>query len=536
MGENPASFDSERPGRVLKLAALWAILFNLGILLYFAAATSLWDDEVNSLFLSRLPLSDMLDLMSTNFDEDAPAFNLLQHFWQQAAHTNPFLLRLLPFILWLACVAGVGVLVNRLAGKRAMYWALIIVGLWPYHWIYPISMRWYSLAAALGVWNVYFFVRLMESQREQVDPKLISTLLFGGLVALTGAVLWYTVYFAPAIAVGELVVLLAGARFSLRAVGAFAVAWLGALILYLPWLPTFLEQLGASSGTRFSSLAIGSSSYVFWAGDFSIPTAFWISLPFLATSIIGVLLALKYWSMSKTPLVVGGVVLLLLLLFGTIEAKRLLLMTVFVSAAIGISVATAVQDRNWPVVKRVAVVMGILALIGFGGSLANIITKSGWSTYRWLDQVEETARRIESEHPGAIILSNSNAVAFYANDPIGLELARYRFDQEPGLVSQTKVWNSLLRTDPAYGTLMKRSITSNTDVIYVHHAFFNNSGSTGEMDSVLWWLQSMGFRRVDQWQSTPIRRGVERFMSLPDHPKYRITAIYLENTPGEFID
>ena len=531
MGENPTNSESARPGRLLKFAALLAILFNLGILLYLAAVTSLWDDEVNSLFLARMPVSDMLDLMSNNFDEDAPAFNVLQHFWQQAAHTNPLLLRLLPFTFWLAAVVGIGFLVNRLAGKRAMYWALIIGGLWPYHWIYPISMRWYSLAAALGVWNVYFFVRLIESQRDQVDTELKYTLLFGGLVALTGAALWYTVYFAPAIAVGELAALLVGARFSLRAVGAFVVAWLGAILLYLPWLPTFLEQLGASSGTRFTSLAIASSSYVFLAGDFSIPTMFWISLPFLASLIIGVLLALKYWSTSKTPLLVGVVALLLLLLFGTIEAKRLLLMTVFVSAAIGISVAAAVQDRSRLIIKRLAVVAGVLVLIGFGGSLANIISKSGWSTYRWLDQVEETAQRIESEHPGAIILSNSNTVAFHANDPTGLELARYRFAQEPALVSQTKVWNSLLRTDSAYEAQMKGSITSNTDVIYVHHAFFNDSGSVGEMESVLQWLQALGFRRVDQWQSTPIRNGVERFMSLPDHPKYRITAIHLTLSP-----
>ena len=110
MGENSASLGQEQPSRRLKVAALFAILFNLGILLYFAAVTSMWDDEVHSLFLSRLPLSDMLDLMSNNFDEDAPAFNVLQYLWQQAAHSNPFLLRLLPFTLWLASFAGVGFL------------------------------------------------------------------------------------------------------------------------------------------------------------------------------------------------------------------------------------------------------------------------------------------------------------------------------------------------------------------------------------------------------------------------------------------
>ena len=88
------------------LLPFFAVLINLGILLYLAATTTMWYGEVDSFFLSRLPLAEMLDPMSSNYDQDAAAFNLLQQFWQIIVDYNLFLLRLLPLVfglhLWLA--------------------------------------------------------------------------------------------------------------------------------------------------------------------------------------------------------------------------------------------------------------------------------------------------------------------------------------------------------------------------------------------------------------------------------------------------
>lgn len=517
-----------------------AVLFNSGILLFFALVTNMWDDEVFSLFVSRLPLSDLLDLMIHNFDEDAPAFNVLQHGWQQVAHDNPLLLRLMPFTFWAATIAGIGFLVNRIAGRRAMFWALIITALWPYHWILPIAMRWYSLSAALGIWNFYFFLRLIESQHPNSRNKLRSSLLFGALVALTGAALWYTVYLAPAFAAAELMALVAWDRLSRRSVSAWAAGWFGAVILYLPWLPTFLAQMGDSTGTRFNFKAIGSSLYVLWAGDFSIPTAFWISLPLLASLIVAIWLCLEYWSKSRALITVAGTLLVLMILFGVIESKRLLIISTFFSSGIGISVAAALNEKSRSMIRKVVVAAGILALIGFGGSVANIASQSGWFTYRWLEKVEETAKRIDADHPEALILSNSNSLAFYAHDPTGLDLAKYWFDNNLAIVSETKVWNTftcwrtvsippvpLPNCDPEYMRLMEHAIQSHTDLVYVHQAFLVPSGSVGHMESVLEWLQALGFQEVDRWRSTPFEGGIERFLSLPDLPAYRITAIHL---------
>ena len=525
--ENSAIISAGKPSKVLRTAAFLAVLFNLGILLYFAAVSNMWEDEVHTFYLSHQPLPNLLELMNRNFHEDAPAFNFLQHGWQKFAQFNPFLLRLLPFTLWVASLACVGLLVNQLAGKRAMYWALIITALWPYHWTFPISYRWYSLATLFGISNLYFFVRLIESQRPNPDGKLSNPLLFGSLVALTGAALWYTVYYAPAIAVGELAVLVVVHRLSLRTVGAFAIAWLGAAILYLPWLSIFLAQLGQSAGGRYSIKAVAASLYVFWAGDFSIPTTFWISLPFLTSLFVGVLLAWNYWPVCRIPLLVAGTILVLLLFSGTIATKRLLLMTTLFAAAIGMSISAAIEDKNRRVPMIVIVAAGILALVSFGGSLTNVTTQSGWITYRWMDEVKEAVRRIESEHPEALVLSNSDPVAFYAHDPSGFQLAKYRLTNNLGLVSDTKVWNTQLRTDPQYSPSMERAISSQNDVIYVHQAFFNSVGTSREMESVLDWLEVLGFDRVTQWQLTRMQGGPERFLSRNDYPPFRVTVIHL---------
>jgi len=513
---------------VIQLAVVLAILFNVGILLYFSAQTSMWDDEVNSYFLSTLPVSEMIDLMSGNFDEDAPGFNILEHGWQKIAHSNQFALRLMPFSLWLATLLGVGFLAYRLGGNPGLYWALIITALWPYHWIYPIALRWYSLAAALGVWNLYFFVKLLDSVSGDVDYSRYRRLLFGALVAVTGAALWYTVYSAPVLAAGELAALIFVSGWSPRKYWAWGLSWLGAVILYLPWLSTFLGQLGESTGTRFAWSNILSSLYVLWAGDFSIPTTFWISLPLLGAFVIVGVLALRYWSVSKIPLVVSVVILLGLLLFGVVEMKRLLIVTVFLSSAVGLAVAAAMREGPGPITRNLLITAGVLALIGFGGSFANMVSGTGWITYRWLDKINEAASYINSEHQDALILTNSNALAFYANDSIGIELAKYQGAIQLGSESKTKVWNTLLRTDPTYQPKMLEAISSSTEIVYAHHAFFTSAGSTGEMESVVRWLESMSFDSFVERQFTPIENGIEQFLDFPDHPGYRMTLIYLK--------
>jgi hypothetical protein len=527
IGERFTILNEDGPSRGLLILASFAVLFNLSILLYFAATATMWYDEVDSFFVAKLPLSEMLGLMSNNYDEDAPAFNFLQHYWQVIAGYNPFLLRLLPLLLWIASVIGVGFLVNRLAGKKAMYCALIITALLPYHWIYPVAMRWYSLATATGVWNLYFFICLIRSEYSIRDFKRLSPLLLASMVALTGAATWYTVYYAPVIAVGELAVVLI-ARYPLKAICAWAVAWTGAVVLYLPWMQPFLRQLAESPGNRYSIEHTISSLYTMSIGVFSVPNDVWISLPLLIASITGGVLAIRHWSVAKIPLLVGGVTIAMFLVFGVIDLSRMLFVTVLFSSGIGISVAAMLYGEKPSAIMRLAMlIVSCLALIGLGGSLLNISSRSDWFTYRWIDQVEVATQRINLNHPDALLLSNSSAVAFYAQDPFGSELTKFHLNKGSKIVSDTKVWNTLLKDDSDYKLLIEQAIASQEDVIYVHHAFFTSIGSNQELDSVVAWLEHLGLETVSQWQSTPIKDGVARFLNLENHPSYRITGIHL---------
>ena len=334
-------------------------------------------------------------------------------------------------------------------------------------------------------------------------------------------------YLAPAIAAGELVLLMFVGGRPLREVRAWALAWLGALILYLPWLPTFLRQLSESTEFDLSLNHIVSSTYVVWAGDFSLPTVYWISVPFFAAAVCGLLVALKYWSSCKAPILVGGVVFFLLLLLDSIEIERMMVVTVLLSAGIGIAVAMAFSDSSRKVHGQVVIAAGILTFVGLGGSFANITSGSGWLTYRWLDEVNRAADHVASNYAGTIILSNSNSLAFYIDDPMGLEISKYGLSHDVLEASDTKVWNPNIRNDGDYSLLMEKAISSHTDVTYVHHAFFNEAGSSQGLKSIINWLGDQGLEPVDQWQATPIKGGNERFLDLSDHPRYRVTVVHL---------
>ena len=66
IGGNSMGLRQRIPGtRGLWLAAWVFILLNLGFLaVWHAVSTTVWDDEVNGFFLSRLPLQPLLAIMA----------------------------------------------------------------------------------------------------------------------------------------------------------------------------------------------------------------------------------------------------------------------------------------------------------------------------------------------------------------------------------------------------------------------------------------------------------------------------------------
>jgi hypothetical protein len=500
--------------RVLVAAAGLAVVAHLALLLYFAGTTNVWDDEANSFFLSRLPVGSLLDLMARNHDEDAPLYNLLQHAWLPVAGDHVLLLRLLPLFGWILCLFGVARLAWTLGGARSAAWALLVVSLWPYHWLAPISLRWYSLAAALTIWNLVFLARYLETDGAG------RAWLAGGL-ALTQTLLWYTNYAAPLLGGVQLAILwMRGDRTRLR---GLLVAWLATLLLYLPWLATFLREVPLVAGNRFSLGNYAASLYALVAGEFSDPRALGISIPLgLACALGGRLL----WTApaARIPLACAIGFAAAFAVTGVLDPRRLLFATVPLAIAVGLALASE-RSRLRPWLVRTGTAAAVVALVG---TAHHAVGKTGWITYRWLDDVEGMVERARREHPEALLLTNSNSVAFYARDSLGtlLTFALRAYDRE-----EARAWCVYPKLPAAYRERLVEELQRHRELVYVHHSTYADSSSS--LAEVLALLEREGFSKTGlEWTSTPITQASLRpYLDLSHMQTYRLTAVVLARAP-----
>lgn len=305
---------------------------------------------------------------------------------------------------------------TRLAGERAGWCALIATALLPYHWLFPASLRWYALFAALAVWNFVVFLEM----RSAVSRGRLAAYV------VTGSLMWYTNYAAPLYFAGHLAIVLLWDRPRLRLVRWLAIAWLLIVAAYAPWLAVFLRQLPISIGmlgeTWRSLPVLALNLYVLWAGEFSTPFAWRISLPAALTAACAML-----WFARQPPPRPGrlpAAMLLLLIaglsLAGVLWTKRLLLVSPFLAMWLGTTVAA--RPRRF--VSVVFALAAIAAVAGSAGSARNAIARDGWISYRWLDPIDEVSRGIRQAEPAGMLLTNAYPVLFYLHTTCGLPLGR----------------------------------------------------------------------------------------------------------------
>lgn len=393
------------------------ITAGLALLVYNAATTTVWDDETNGFFLAREPLPQLMQLMAANVHEDPPLFDLILHAWQKVAGYDPLALRLLSVFFWLLTLVGLRKAGDKLGGPGTGL-VCVAVAVWmPYHWMFPAAMRWYSLFACLAVWNFLALLRLLSPPHEGGRGVLPA---LAGYV-LSGAALWYTNYAAPAVFLAHGVVALAAPNRSLRSLLQLGAGWAGIGLLYLPWLPVFIRQLGHSAAP-FSAKFTAASLYALWAGEVSTPLAWWISVPVGLAALAACALVLLRWKESAVPALITGVLLAVLVAKNVIWTKRLLILTPFLALAVGLALRSVPASRaaTWALMRKVFLAASVIAICG---GLLNVFRREGWMTYRWLVPVGDVVEQVRRESPDTVLLTNSNVVAFYAHDPVGINIA-----------------------------------------------------------------------------------------------------------------
>jgi hypothetical protein len=228
----------------LILAVVAIVLVGIG--LRFFARSDLWADEVLSVNIAKLPLSQLQGALK--HDGAPPLYYLLLHFWMLAFGTGNETVRALSGVIGVLALVPAWFAGRRLdlrreraglqgPGARTVAWAtVLLLAASPFAIRYSTETRMYSLVMLLVFLGYLALARVFDRPSW---PRLAC-------VAIVTGLLLYTHYwsFALLAVVGVWVLFLAlrGAperRHAARL--AFGALVVGALT-FLPWLPTFRYQ------------------------------------------------------------------------------------------------------------------------------------------------------------------------------------------------------------------------------------------------------------------------------------------------------
>ncbi len=257
--------------------SLSLLLLAFGLRFHKLGHQSFWNDEGNSARLSERPLDKIIE--GTASDVHPPLYYLALHGWRELAGDSEFGLRAFSafagFLTTAVVIGWTRPFSTPAAGWQTARWLTVslLTAVSPPLIYYSQESRMYALLGLLAVTSSSVLLRWLRQQNRWSLAAAYILLITAGL---------YTHYFFPAVIIAHNLIVLWHIAKSDKASTAlhFALRWAGmmvaALILYLPWMPIALQQLGRD-GTRgnygqitavFRWLILGSTS-----GDGSLATA-----------------------------------------------------------------------------------------------------------------------------------------------------------------------------------------------------------------------------------------------------------------------
>ncbi len=207
------------------------IVFALAIL--FGLGQSVWFDEGYSILLAKRPVGDLIAL--TAVDAHPPFYYLVLKLVGTMSDWNETAMRGLSALFGAASVGIMALVIKSLFSKKVAIAALPFLILAPFLIRYDYEIRMYALVSLIGVLATYVLIYAWRTQ------KTWLWIIYGLLVALG----MYTLYMSVVIWLGHLVWLVyvtrVGGKPFLKQ--KWFLAYGGAVVVFLPWLPTVFQQL-----------------------------------------------------------------------------------------------------------------------------------------------------------------------------------------------------------------------------------------------------------------------------------------------------
>jgi len=218
---------------VLILGAIIAMVISLAI----GLAQSVWFDEAYSIMLAKQPVSEILRL--TSVDTHPPLYYLLLSGWGNIFGWSELALRSLSVLAMGGATIFAGLLTKKMFGIRAALITMPFVIFAPFLLRYGFEIRMYAIASLIGIAATYVLVSALELKNNRQQWLLYC--IYAALVALGVYTLYYTVLLWAA----HLVWLIWRSYHNKELIikSKWSKAYLLSVILFLPWLPTFFQQI-----------------------------------------------------------------------------------------------------------------------------------------------------------------------------------------------------------------------------------------------------------------------------------------------------
>jgi hypothetical protein len=274
--------DSPWRARLIRLQPTFDVLcvvvvvgaVALGIVLRFVQRSDLWLDEALTVNISSLPLGDIPDALRQ--DGHPPLYYWLLHGWMELFGTGDAAVRALSGVFSLAALPLAWIAGRRVGGRPVALAALVLLAVSPFAVHYGSEARPYSMVMLLVLAG---WLLLDDALVRPTWPRLVGLALGAGvlllshywsmwLLAATGLCLLFRAWRGPAPEEAH------GHRGAIERSSALmcAVALAAGLVVFLPWLPTFLHQT-SSTGTPWATVvrptaAVAQTFQDFGGGDF----------------------------------------------------------------------------------------------------------------------------------------------------------------------------------------------------------------------------------------------------------------------------
>lgn len=219
------------------LALIGAIVF-MGISLNIGLQQSVWFDEAYSIIIAKQPAAQLVHL--TALDTHPPLYYLILKGWASVFGWSELALRSLSVLIAGTAVFVGALLARRMFGARVAAMALPFIVLAPFLLRFGFEIRMYALASLIGILATYVLVRARQT-KEQRDRRSLYV-VYAILVALG----MYTLYYMALLWIAHVVWLVWLTHREKEPVTRQPWLWayLASIVLFLPWLPAFISQVG----------------------------------------------------------------------------------------------------------------------------------------------------------------------------------------------------------------------------------------------------------------------------------------------------